>query len=503
MRRLLCMAAIAAGSLFPTARSNAQGAVPSPAAEPTPEPSSSATSARTALAALVPYDLDGGRTLQALSVLRGEQRLLSSGKRKQELAFMRALALSDLYLIARSTQRSALEKQVAEALDVEPSQLPQTLDAELAAVEQDVVRDIVQDARRALKIAQGSEFALPSKPGPRSQATFLGKLIGALGTSADARASVARLAPLADDPCAQPANACDPLYRNFDKPGRQAVHALVLAEQSVKGLEREVQDPFVMALMDDVANQTRALRTVMLVPNARIPQAPTRVAATEGGVAEAPDVLVLVALDRVEYTFMPRVRVNDAGKVTLEQSDEPTFPTMAEVKIEGTFAPFVRPIDAVTKALSGLRARFPQARVAVGAAPDIKAHVVARTLLSARAAGFEQLAMLGANPEGEMRSVGLEIVGALQAGEVGPRELSVVVRLGGFSVKRAGPTVSIPRLKNENGFVFDFQQLIAQARPRDAKSAKLTFMSDVAFETLAEAAFLMAPRNQALTVVLP
>jgi hypothetical protein len=197
------------------------------------------------------------------------------------------------------------------------------------------------------------------------------------------------------------------------------------------------------------------------------------------------------------------VRVDDEGQVRLDESDQPTFPTLADVKLEGTFAPFVRPIDGVVKALTALRQRFPSARVAVGGAPGIKAHMIARTLLSAQAAGFGQLAMVGASPEGDLRTVGLEIVGALKAGEVGPRELSVVVRLGGFTVKRAGPSMTIPRVKNENGFAFDFASLIDRAKPKQAKSAKLTFMSDVTAETLTEAAFLMAPANQALTVVLP
>lgn len=489
-------AAFFASSLLSSTIIEAQATAP--AREASPETSSAV------LSALVPYDLDGERTIQALSVMRGEARLLASGKRREELNFMRAVALSDLWVIARVTGRDALEALVAQSLGVERAAVPAALDTELAAVDRGVVRDVVGDARQAVRMTQGAPQASADANGfgLRSQSLLLGRVIAAVEKSADAREHAARLSALAEDPCPQ-ASACGPLYKNFDKSGRQAVHALVLASKAVKALDHGGQDPFVMAMVSTFASQARALKTIMLQPNVLLPKAQTRVHATQGAPGNVPDVLVLVSEGRVEYAFTPRVRVDDDGEVGLDESDQPTFPALAEVKIEGTFAPFVRPIDGVVKALAELHKRFPSARVAVGATPEIKAHMVARTLLSAQAAGFTQLAMVGANSEGELRTVELELVGALRASEVGPRELSVVVRLGGFSVKRQGPTVSIPRLKNENGFVFDFASLTSSVRPGNAKSAKLTFMSDVAAETVTEAAFLVAPTNKTLTMVLP
>ncbi|MFT3922466.1 MAG: hypothetical protein QM778_08030 [Myxococcales bacterium] len=456
-----------------------------------------------ALRELIPYDLDGERTTQALSVLRAEGRTVASSKRREELAFMRAVALSDLWVIARATGREGLEKRVATSLGVEPAAVAQTLDAELATVDSKVVSDVVADARQAVRMAQGTPTNTSAGFGVRSQALFLSRVTGALGNSTDGRENVTRLSKLADDPCPQLNDSCAPLYRTFERTGRQAIHALVLASSARKALESGAQDPFVVAMEGTIESQGRALSSVMLQPNVRLPQAQSRVHASPAGADEAPDLLVLVAEDRVEYAFLPRVRVDDNGQVVLDQSAQPAFPALAQVKLEGTFAPFVRPIEGVVTALRSLREKFPSARVAVGGAPEIKGHMIARTLLSAQSAGFSELSLLGANPEGELRSVGLELVGALHASEVGPREVSVVVRLGGFSVKRAGPTVTIPRLKQENGFVFDFESLLTQARPAQAKSAKLTFMSDVAAATLTEAAFLMAPAHQTLTVVLP
>ncbi len=456
------------------------------------------------LGALVPYDLDGSRTIKALQVMNSEAKLLANGQRKQELAFMRAMALSDLWVIARATHREALEKQIADSLGVEPAVAPRELDAALVAVDHAVVHDIVSDAREAVRMTQGAEPLDVNARGPRSESLYLSRVLDAVGNSADPRTNIPRLQALAKDPCEQ-ANApsCTPLYRDFDQAGRKAINALVRASKAVSVFERESEDPFVMAMSPTLSSQTRALSSITLQPNARLPQAMTRLQAVESGSAEAPDLIVMIAHDRVEYAFMPRVRIDDTFAVVLEKGDEPSFPTMASVKIEDSFAPFVRPIDAVVKAMSALRARFPSARVAVGAAPDIKAHVIARTFLSAQSAGFEKLSLLAATPEGEMRNVEVEVVGALRAAEVGPRDLSVVVRLGGFTVKRAGPSVTIPRVKNESGFEFDFESLRTSAQPRKAKSAKLTFMSDVPAKTLAEAAFMVAPQDRTLTVVLP
>ncbi len=456
------------------------------------------------LSALVPYDLDGDRTIQALSLMRAEAKLLASGKRREELSFVRALALSDLWIIAQVTDRAGLRKQIADSLGVEPGQVVAVLEQELAAVDRDVVQDVVGDARKALRMTReaGPAQAGDKHFGLRSQALFLHRVLESVQGSADARENVRRLAPLAGDPCPQ-LDACAPLYKNFERAGRRAIHALVLSSKAARAFENQPQDPFVMALSDTLAARDRSLKTITLQPNVRLQQAATRLGATEAGAGQVPDLLVLVAEDRIEYAFAPRVRVDDDGEVKLDESDQPAFPALAEVKLEGTFAPFVRPIDGLVKALRPLHQHFPSAKVAVGAAPGIKAHMIARSLLSAQAAGFSELALLGATPEGDLRTAGLEIVGALRASEVGPRELSVVVRLGGFSVKRAGPTMSIPRIKNEDGFSFDFASLIERAKPEQAKSTKLTFMSDVAAETLTEAVFLVAPRNKALTVVLP
>jgi|GEM_PF-4990850 len=456
----------------------------------------------TALSALIPYDLDGDRTTQALSVLRAEQRTVASSKRRGELAFMRAVALSDLWVIARATGRPELEKRVAESLGVEPGAVAQTLDGELAAVDSQVVSDVVADARQAVRMTQGTPTNTALGFGVRSQALFLSRVTNALGNSADARENVTRLAGLADDPCPQLTDACAPVYRTFERSGRQAVHALALASGAKRAADLGAQDPFVVAMQSTIEGQERALKSVTLQPNVRLPQVQSRVHASPAGGDAAPDLLVLVAEDRIEYAFLPLVRVDDQGAVVLAESTQPVFPELAQVKLEGTFAPFVRPIDSLVSALRVLHEKFPSAKVAVGGAPEIKAHMMARALLSAQSAGFSELALLGANADGELRSVDLELVGALKADAVGPREVSVVLRLGGFSVKRMGPTVTIPRLKLENGFVFDFESL-ARARPRETKSAKLTFMSDVATETLTETAFLMAPSNQALTMVLP
>jgi hypothetical protein len=213
---------------------------------------------------------------------------------------------------------------------------------------------------------------------------------------------------------------------------------------------------------------------------------------------------MFVDAGHAEIGFVPRVHVSDAGSLALYARGEPMLPATQSVSFPATFPAFVKSVPELVTALTPLVAQVPSATLSIAAAPETPAHLWARALLSAQAASFPHIAMLGVDADGVMRSLEVEVVSSLRAAEVGPRDINVVVRLGGFTVKRTGPVVTIPRVKKDDGlFAFDFNGLVQNAQPKDAKSAKLTFMSDVAAETLAETAFSVAPPQSALTVVLP
>ena len=458
---------------------------------------------RKALEALVPYDLEGSRTLDALTVLRDQAALKSDARQKRELNFVRAVALSDLWLIGQQSQNVNLLDGVAKAAGVARSEVEAVLTRSLADINDKVVADIVLDTRHAL-LATSQEQAnavelLKHPVGLRSEAVF----VHAVSEALNKPDALEALSTLGSDPCAGNA-ACEPLVAPFDAQGRKAISALDNGLRALAHLRASLShDPFVEAMSQRLEQDGAALAKADLKPSTRLQSAKSRAHATQLGSREAPDLVVLVSEGRAQLGFVPRVHVTSDGKVALHARGTPMLPATSEVNFSPTFPAFVKSVPELMAALTPLLSQAPDARVAIAAAPDAPAHLWARALLSAQAARFPHIAMLGVDGEGVMRSLEVEVVSSLRAAEVGPRDLNVVVRLGGFTVKQAGPTVTIPRVKKEDGFAFDFHTLLQNAKPANAKSAKLTFMSDVAADTLGETAFSVAPTAAALTVVLP
>ncbi len=461
-------------------------------------------SPRDSLAALVPYDLEGTRTLQALTLLRDQIPLTTDVREKRELEFVRAIALSDLWLIGQHAENAGLLDGVSKAAGVARADVPEHLAHALEQIDDPVVGDIVRDARYALRASssQRDHSATLLKPpmGLRSEAVFVHAIAQAAAVSGG---NVAALANLATDPCANKSE-CNALYAPFDAQGRKAVRALSNGLSALTHLRAAMHsDPFVEAVARNIEHDASTLGAVELAPSTRLSATDTRAHATQQGSTAAPDIVMFVSAGRAEIAFAPRVHVTKEGKVALHALGAPMLPSTQEVLFSATFPAFVKTVPELVTALTPLFAQAPNAKVSIAAAADAPAHLWARALLSAQAVRFPHIAMLGIDSDGVMRSLEVEIVSSLRAAEVGPRDLNVVVRLGGFTVKQAGPIVTIPRVKKDDGFAFDFDSLLQNANPKAAKSAKLTFMSDVAADTLAETAFSVAPTTTALTVVLP
>ncbi len=461
-------------------------------------------SPRNPLEALVPYDLEGTRTLQALTLLRDQAPMKADPRERRELEFVRAVALSDLWLIGQQLQNVALLDGVAKVAGVARADVPELLTRALGQIDDPVVSDIVLDARQALlatTLQQEQAARVPIEPvGLRSEAVLVHAVAGALTGTGD---KLEALSALASDPCAGADKACAPLYASFDAQGRKAVHALSDGLAALQHLRTSrSRDPFLEAIAAQIARDTIALNAADLSPRTRLPAGATRAHTTQLGSMTAPDLVMLVSEGRAELGFSPRVHVS-AGIVTLYARGEPMLPATQQVAFSATFPAFVKSVPELVAVLSPLLAQTPDATIAIGAAPQAPAHLWARALLSAQAVRFPRIALLGVDANEVVRSLAVEVVSALRAAEVGPSDLNVVVRLGGFTVRQGGPGVTIPRVRKEEGFAFDFDALLQNAKPADAKSVKLTFMSEVAADTLAETAFAVAPSNSALTVVLP
>lgn len=456
------------------------------------------------LKALVPYDLQGTRTLDALTLLRDQAPMRSDARQRRELEFVRMLALSDLWLIAQQSQNVLLLEGVARAAGAARANVPELLTGALAQIDDPVVAEIALDVRHALLAStphyEGGANLVRKPVGLRSESVFVHAIADALTSKAD---KIEALAALGSDPCVTKGN-CAALYAPFDAQGRKAVQALQSGVAALAHLRASVsRDPFVEAIAPQLERDAATLHAADLAPSTRLSSGRARAHATQLGSRSAPDLVMLVSEGRAEMGFVPRVHVAETGALALYARGEPMLPATTEVRFSPTFPAFVKTVPELVAALSPLLAQAPDAKISIAAAPDAPAHLWARALLSAQAVRFPHIAMLGVDADGVMRSLEVEVVSSLRAAEVGPRDLNVVVRLGGFTVKRAGPTVTIPRVKKENGFAFDFDTLLENAKPSAAKSAKLTFMSDVAADTLAETAFSVAPSSAALTVVLP
>jgi hypothetical protein len=462
-----------------------------------------ANAIREALENLVPYDLEGTSTLDALAALAVRIEKEKDPRTRRDLGFVRAVALTDIWILANKAGSRAALTRVAQALAVAPEAIPRVLLATLEGVRDPIVQDIVRDSRAALLLSwPEATDKVPFRPiGPRTSVLYVDAVLAAFGPD---KHPVPTLASMAEDPCPDMAK-CAELYRVFQAQGRRAIRAVETALQVLPVLRDDVtaRDPFVQAIAPRIEANAVLLPGLELAPSVQLERADERLHRTSHGTALTPELVAFVGTGKLEVAFVPRVRVTPSGKLELFARGEPMLPAVREIKLGSSFPLIVRSVDEIVSGLTPLHEQAQDARIGIAARPDSPAHLWARALLSAKASGFSRIAMLGLGTDGSLRCQDVEVVSSLHAAEVGPMDLNVMIRLGGFTVSRGGPSISLPRLKGETGFSFDYSGLASSVRPGSAKTTKLTFMSDVAAQTLAETAFMIAPRSNPLTVVLP
>jgi hypothetical protein len=453
---------------------------------------------------LTPYDIEGARSLDVLTALAQQAEVTSDPRIKRELRFVHAAALADLWIIGQQTQQVSLLARVADSLGVPQVDVPARLESTLIDVQDEVVLDIVDDCILALRAttpqSQLRAEKLATAAGARASVVFVHAIARRVASEPEL---LAHLAAWGEDPC-KDANACPAPYAPFDATGRRALSLLQRALSVAATLNASPgKDPFLAAIRPQLERDLATLRTAVLAPNGRLGRDLRTVQATaEGGTGPA-DVVLLVENGQARMGFVPRVRVDENGRLQLYAQGEPMLPATRSIELPASYPLYVKSVTQLVEALQPMSGSTGELRIAVGSAPDAPAHLWARSVLSAQRAGFKRIAMLAVDDQRTMRTVDVDVYGPLEAAEVGPRDLNVIVRLGGFTVKRQGPSVTIPRVQHETGFRFDYATLLQQAAPGSARSTKLSFMADVAADTLAETAFKVAPVTSALTVVLP
>lgn len=454
-----------------------------------------------ALAQLTPYDLEGDRTVETLRHL-GEQIERLPPRRAAELDFLHAVASVDMLIAARLLGNEALEAKIADANGGSPESVRQVLIDELSSVDSGVMHETAADCLSALRLmgSKGADLGAmwQKSSGPRHDMLFIAEVRRRVAGDGDLTAA---LAPLSDDPCGTK-RSCD-AFAYLTEDGRRAAATLMRAGRVARELgNANGEDPLVSAVAEHLPDLDE-LTGVVLSPVPSLKAAPQATPAGVGGKREVPELLVFVTPTAVHFSIAPKLRLNDKGELEAFASGEPVFPATREMKLPNGFVPFLRPVHGVKDVFAEIATEHAGKSMAIAASPDTPSHVWARVILTARSVGFRKPSMLAIADDGSPRVLDIDVFTAHQAEKAGPREVTVMVRLGGYSVRRQGPTVMIPRLAVESGWKFDLDALVRRVPRESVQSAKMHFMPDVPSATLHTAAFAVAPKRNKLALILP
>jgi len=442
---------------------------------------------------LATYDLTGDGTLDVIRQLGSIMAHPPGRRQAREAAFLRDMAAADLLMLDPS---DAMRSRVARALGVGGDEVLAWLTADLGRAAVGPYRESATQGLGALALRGNDSPDYSRTQGPRRDALLLTAVEHALA-SADPIESLAALSP---DPCGD-GGACSDAMGHFGPTGRRAVSALVearacasrLAEASAGG------EPFARAAVGALPDIVAAMDAAVLTPAPRLPEDTSLPAVAEGEAVAHFDAVLLLRNRELRLGYAAHARVAENGDVTLEPADVPLLPDTRSFRLPGGFRPVVSAIGALTRAL-------PEAlegqEVALGVSPEVPAHVMSRVFLSARAAHIEPQLLLARTTGGGLRAMAFR---GVVAGERMPAsELRVHVRLGGYAVaSNAGRSVSLPRVRGDDGLQFDVAGLSRLVDQRNPASASLRFMSVVDSGPVLLAAFGMEPTSDALTMVIP
>jgi len=443
--------------------------------------------------ALATYDLEGDVTLEVIRQLGSIMAHPPGRRQAREAAFLRDMAAADLLMLEPS---DAMRLRVAQALGVDADEVVAWLTADLRRAAVGPYRESAAQGLDALALRGSDSPDYSRAQGPRRDAQLLTAVQLALASARP----IESLATLHPDPCADGAT-CSEALEHFGSSGRRAVSALVEARACVFRLVEASAggEPFARAAAQALPGIVAAMDAAVLMPAPRLPEDASLPAVAEGEAVAHFDAVLLLRDRELRLGYAAHARVAESGEVTLEPADVPLLPDTRTFRLPGGFRPVVSAIPALTRAL-------PEAlegqEVALGVSPEVPAHVMSRVFLSARDAHIEPRLLLARTTGGGLRAMAFR---GVAAGErLPPSEMRVHVRLGGYAVvSAAGTSVSLPRVRGEDGLQFDVAGLSQLVDQRSPGSASLRFMSVVDSGPVLLAAFGMEPTSDALTMVIP
>jgi hypothetical protein len=214
---------------------------------------------------------------------------------------------------------------------------------------------------------------------------------------------------------------------------------------------------------------------------------------------------VITVLEKsVQYGFMPRVRLQPTGQLELFGANEPVLPAVADLPFRSAMRPFF--IHRMQELVDWLRATFDEGlghNIAIVTGVGVPSHMLGRVLASLKAAGRSEAVLIGRTADGLLRAEAVRI-GHREETEAAPAELSLRIRLGGYSLRLPEHVKSqdIPRVRDAQGLRFDTTALSAQLSGRSFRSSEVSFMFDVPSDQLTATLLAVAPNCRSIELLL-
>lgn len=432
------------------------------------------------------YDLHGGtaRVLARLTRFIGQ----AEGANLREARFLRAAVATDLVILGMSGSAPQVRGDIAQAVGVSESELMAWLDGELERVSFGVYQPVAEESRWALRVIEDGDIdphVLHDGEGERRDMLYVNAVVDALGRDDD----IARLAEFGEDPCADAAVPCG--FSMFAPQGRRAADALREAANALARLERLAQtnEPLVASMAGLVAADGVVLRTAEIFPIPAFDSGLGVHGVGARGEPAHPELLVILEPGVVRYAYVPAVRVMGRD-VRVVAGRSPALPSWASFQIQPDNRTAVIPWDDVTTHFRAMQERESHGTVGLAITAGVTGLSMSRMLVSMQSAGLPTPLLISRGLEDEARAVHIRVIGE----EDFRAPTTLYVRLGGYSLRRNGHLMDVPRVRAEDGLQFDLARLAQVSEEGAEQPASLRYMSSIEWPHVLDAAFHMRPR---------
>lgn len=450
------------------------------------------------------YDLSGETTIGVIRDLgqfiqRRSVDLTSDPEAESEVReanYLRAMAASDLLILAHTLGESGVGERIADAYGTAPLALNPQLRHDLETLARGVYAEQAHDAARALAVLAGEASFAPGDHGPRRDVLFLGKARELLAQDEAERLTTLRSIEPA------PGVRVDAPLETLVEADRRIVHNLACVFETFTRIERRVQggDPFSAVVAEDTQRTREGFIGWNVPTSPNLETVLPRLSEVPGGTTELGDVraLAFVAMDGnravLRWGWLPRIET-DAHGPSITAPGAPILPAVRTIPLPRNLPSFPR---ALPELVEQVRESIPRGtEIALGATSDTPGHVLQRVLLSMRNAQAAPRNLL-AQREGQL------VITRIQATPGDDHEVvqAVRIRLGGHSIAiRRGPSRDVARVRTEEGWRFDWAGFERRVRPM--RSAAIEWMGGVDASAVYGTVFRSGRPARAVILQLP